>query len=197
MSDPARHSPSHFGKALDDLPASLRAVVQSNLKEGEEVLWLDQPIPKAYGQRFNGGLVAGVLLVMFVAFVTYLCAINPEPQPTSGYFFLGVLGLAGVAGCLAPLAGRWMARRTVYGVTDQRVFATSTWGLGLASWSLPWKETGKPVRWRWDDGRGSLVFPDWRPKAISDPDSSRHFGFHAAPDINRVYEIVVGCLKET
>ncbi|TWT99396.1 hypothetical protein Pla108_03330 [Botrimarina colliarenosi] len=181
------HAPNHF---LETLPVKLRGGVERLLDPDEELLWLGQPIPEAYGRRFIGCVVGGVLWLLFIALLAHSCASNPAPQPTSGYFFLGVLGLLGVAGCWMPLVGRWMARRTVYGVTNRRVFATSTWGLGLASWALPWEETGLPCRWRWHDGCGSLKFPDKRPRALADPDDSRHFGFHALPDVNRIYGLI-------
>jgi hypothetical protein len=147
--------PLQLGKSLGDLPASLQKLVKDQLKEGEQIRWLDQPVAKAYAWRKAGCAALGMVLSIISVFA--VIAILRSDQPFLENVPIIVFFVGGSLFSLsAPLWGYQLARRTVYVITDRRVACFAPWIVGGVRWSLPLVEIGGVIRSIWNGRTDSL-----------------------------------------
>ncbi|HEY9877032.1 MAG TPA: hypothetical protein V6D29_01190 [Leptolyngbyaceae cyanobacterium] len=113
------------------LPAKLRQTVDRELKAGEVIRWIEQPIARLFTRATTSIFVAGLLSLGFFGYFTYHWWKLPSSQ-SSDFASMGnfvqvggllVGGLCLMISCV-PLAVPFLswqaARQTVYLITDQR-----------------------------------------------------------------------------
>lgn len=113
------------------LPDGLRQTVEQELKPGETIRWIEQPIGRVFTPVTAGLLVAGLLGLGCFGYFTYTWWTMPWGSDArldsfSQWIKLGGLlvgGLCLLISCV-PLAMPWLtwkaARQTVYLITNQR-----------------------------------------------------------------------------
>lgn len=112
------------------LPARLRQTVDQELKAGEAIRWIEQPIARLFTRTTTSIFVAGLLSLGFFGYFTYHWLGLPSSQSNdaASWDFVQVGGLLVGGLCLllscVPLAVPFLswqaARQTVYVITDQR-----------------------------------------------------------------------------
>lgn len=145
------------------LPERVRALVEAELRPGEGLRWVDQPVP---GRMALGGLPALLFAIPWTAFALFwtwnAAQIScPNPSLESRIFpFFGVpFVLVGLGMFTTPLWLIGAARRTVYVVTDRRALVLSgNWLGGVTVRSFEPEKLGDLSRNQRADGSGDLVF---------------------------------------
>jgi hypothetical protein len=182
MNDDDRSRPG--GSSLADLPPEVAACVESELRDGEGLVWVGQPRPDLYAKASGCLVVFGIFFTGFAALcllVTFgigflLVGAGGGGLEIAGIPFLvfGLFGvpflLVGVALLTAPIWNRRWARRVCYLLTDQRAITwepTLLGGVTVRSFSRDW--LGSITRHENADGSGSLVFHEY---TVSDCDGS-------------------------
>ena len=188
------------------MPADLRdfglsarhcAMVQAELRPGEQVRWVGQPMAfrsivwgKCIGSLlFTGGL-GGLGGFVFYHLVT------GEPE-TGGFVLLFAYGLSllfvllFVAALLTPFVRLWLLRHTFYVITNQRALIA---GAGKESWPLSRRMVASNFQRK--DGSGNLVFASrWEdgPKGMG---RTVEHGFMNLRDVRLVEEILEKAIAE-
>lgn len=103
---------------------NLRSQISPELEHGEKLLWVGQPTPfrvlMQAPEELFGALVAVVLMgVIFTIFLPLSGAAVMSRQPPFA-FFLVIFLVIMAASLTRPLYEYFVARRTVYAMTDQR-----------------------------------------------------------------------------
>jgi hypothetical protein len=126
--------------ALDRLPAALRDSLLAEIDPGEELRWCGQPLPARLAKR---AVPLGVVIFLLIGFVAGACLGGgiqtwrelSDPAIVRGarnnlsitgavaiIAFGAILGLCALTALAAPLFARAKALRTVYALTNTRVF---------------------------------------------------------------------------
>lgn len=176
------------------LPERVRTLVEAELRPGEGLRWVDQPMPS---RMALSALPATLFAIPWTAFALFWVwgaskASAKAPGPGELFPLFGVpFVLVGLGMLTSPLWAMRAAARTVYVVTDRRaiVIASGVWG-GVSVRSF---EPEKLVDLRRDqrsDGSGSLVFG--QDEKISSKGGRRmvDYGFLAVRDVREAEEYV-------
>jgi hypothetical protein len=205
MSDDGRSRPT--GSSLADLPPEVAARVESELRDGECLIWAGQPRPDLYAKGSGCLVVFGIIFTGFAVLwliTTFgigflLVGAGDRAVEIAGIPFLvfGLFGLPflliGVGLLTAPFWNRKWARKVCYLLTDRRAL---TWeptifgGVTVRSFSRD--GLGSITRHENPDGSGSLVFHEYR---TSDGDVSTR-GFIHIDQVRCVEELVRRTLLE-
>lgn len=118
------------------LPAQLRREIEKELKVGESIKWIQQPIPRFFDFQSSASFFTGVPLIAFSIFWIYgtLGFKLPDFKAMSFQDFLAHFGnLSFLEGEILFFVGLWMlssplrewlkAFRTVYLITNRRAFS--------------------------------------------------------------------------
>ena len=119
------------------LPAKLRKEIEKELKVGESIKWIEQPIPRFFNFQSSASFFTGVPLIAFSIFWIYGTLGFKLPDLTKGISFQNFLAhfenLSFLEGEILFFVGLWMlssplrewlkAFRTVYLITDRRAFS--------------------------------------------------------------------------
>jgi hypothetical protein len=208
MNDDDRSRPG--GSSLADLPPEAAARVESELREGERLVWVGQPRPDLYAKGSGCLVVFGIFFAGFSALwllITLgigLFLVGPGgnglriagiPFLVFGLFGLPILLIA-VGLLTAPFWIKKRARRVCYLLTDQRAI---TWEPtlfgGVTVRSFNRDGLGRITRHENADGSGSLVFHEY---TVRDSDgSTTHWrGFLHIDKVRFVEELIRRTLLE-
>ena len=188
------------------MPADLRdfglsarhcAMVQAELRPGEQVRWVGQPMAFRsidWGNCIGAWLFTGVLggLGGFVFY--HLVTGEPEAGGFVLLFAYGLslfLGLLFVGALLTPFVRLWLLRHTFYVITNQRALIA---GAGKESWPLSRRMVASNFQRK--DGSGNLVFASrWEdgPKGMG---RTVEHGFMNLRDVRLVEEILEKAIAE-
>jgi hypothetical protein len=181
-----------LGKSLGDLPVSLQVLVKDQLREGEQIRWLDQPIAKAYAWRKAGCATLGAIwsVISVCAIIAILQSDQPllENVPTIVFFVGGSL-----CSLSAPLWGYQLARRMVYVITDRRVACFAPWIVAGVKWSLPLAEIGGVMRSIWN-GRTDSLHVTTSPVMVHVEDDG--YTMHCIPNAASVKELILQIISD-
>jgi hypothetical protein len=198
------------GHSLADLPPELAARVESELRDGEHLIWVGQPRPDLYARGSGCLVVFGLFFTAFAALwllVTLgigflLVGAGGGGLEIAGIPFLvfGLFGLPflliGLGLLTAPLWNRKWARKVCYLLTDRRAITWEpTLFRGVTVRSFSQDGLGKITRQENPDGSGSLVFHEYM---VSDSDGSttHRQGFMYIDHVRFVEELLRRTLLE-
>ena len=184
---------------LRDFGLSARhcAMVQANLRPGEQVRWVGQPMAFRsidWGNCIGAWLFSGVLGCLG-GFVFYHL-VTGEPEG-GGFVLLFAYGLSlflvllFVGALLTPFVRLWLLRHTFYVITNQRALIA---GAGKESWPLSRRMVASNFQRK--DGSGNLVFASrWEdgPKGMG---RTVEYGFMNLRDVRLVEEILEKAIAE-
>ena len=188
------------------MPADLRdfglsarhcAIVQSELRPGEQVRWVGQPMAFRsidWGNCVGAWLFTGVLGSLG-GFVFYHL-VTGEPEG-GGFVLLFAYGLSlifvllFVAAVLTPFVRLWLLHNTFYVITNCRALIV---GLGADSWPLSRRMVASNVQRK--DGSGNLVFATRWEDAPKEMGRTVEYGFMNLRDIRMVEGILEKTIAE-
>jgi hypothetical protein len=158
---------------MDELSEELTARVNSELQQGERLVWLGQPRP---GRLMWSSIPVVLFGIPWTAFSLFWMGAasgvlfeggTHEGPPGFGAFFIcfPLFGLPFVLIGLGMLSSPYwvyrQARRTCYALTNQRALIwTPKWNRSVEVRSFKAAELGKIVRRDYADGNGDLVFEE-------------------------------------
>ena len=108
-----------------NLSPACRQKLQEHLPEDEKLLWVGQPVPEPWASPAGFFVFFGAFWVSALLYV--LCSVGSPAMAFALIPFIGML--------LAPLFNKWMQRRTVYALTNQRARVLRYTVLGYISLS--------------------------------------------------------------
>ena len=188
------------------MPADLRdfglsarhcAMVQTDLRPGEQVRWVGQPMAFRsidWGNCIGAWLFSGVLGSLG-GFVFYHL-VTGEPEG-GGFVLLFAYGLSlifvllSVAAVLTPFVRLWLLHNTFYVITNCRALIV---GSGADSWPLSRRMVASNFQRK--DGSGNLVFATrWEdgPKGMG---RTAEHGFMNLRDVRLIEEILEKAIAE-
>jgi hypothetical protein len=155
---------------MNSLPAELQALINQELVEGEQIIWVGQPVPKKFARR-------AILLVIlalpptflgfaWIVFYIALLLANPEPDGSNvPSICMSSMGLApflsGLAGISLPYWLYRQAKRSCYAITNSRaiIWNAKLFG-GYSVRSFQPKQLKKCYRVEYSDGSGDLLLEE-------------------------------------
>jgi hypothetical protein len=191
------------------LPPELATRVESELSQGERLVWVGQPSPSLYRLRSIPLLIVGIFFLGFSVLWLVLTAgigligvgaagqADPAAEVGVGSFFgcfslVGLFPLAiGILLVTSPLWMGSMARKTVYAVTDRRaiIFEPQMFRtVQVRSYTAA--GLGTMSRVERGDGSGDLVFEEYTTRGSNNNTSTTRRGFLAIPNVHQVEELI-------
>lgn len=184
-----------FGKTLDELPDEVRRLLVEELDEGEEILWVDQPIPRRFAYRQIGTVLFGLLWTTFSLATTIAVLtgeIDGDLHPIGTPLFL-VIGATLIA---SPLWALRNAKRMAYALTPRRVIVVHPSLMRGAVESYAAADLVHPTWTSWQPGDyGSIEFANPRDTSCGDPDGP-WLQFNAISNVRRVKDLVKSVAAE-
>src|SRR5687767_9095305 len=180
------------------LPRETAARIDAELRPGERIVWIGQPIPGRFARKSIGMVLFGIpctaISVFWMIAAGSMSAQESDGARDSFDFFFPLLGLpfllGGVAMLCSPFWMRRQARRTAYVITDQRalILHARGWrGLALRSFEPEHLTTlrRRPNR----DGSGDIIFAR---RWIRTDEGNRfaHIGFFAIANAEQVENLI-------
>jgi hypothetical protein len=176
---------------------------QAELRQGEKMVWIGQPLMWLYRRKFIDHLLPGILVGAFAFCWIYgvLGGFSPNGITLRGGLYQWLFLLFGTPLVLQAAhslgAFLWLpvvARRTVYLLTDQRVIVFQ--GRLIRQTNIqsfvPARLTSI-VREERPDGNGNLIFEQFEEKAGSGTTTVRR-GFFAVAQVRELEETIVKTL---
>jgi hypothetical protein len=193
----------------EPLPPELTSRVESELAQGERLVWVGQPLPGLYRMRTIPLVVMGVCFggfsILWVACLVAMGLFGVEPEalghPAARVLFgieVSFLSLPGL-GALAcgiflitsPLWGVWMARRTLYALTARRAIIFGRQLLGTVRvHSYTAAGLGAMSRVECGDGAGDLLFEEYTTRGANNSTTTKRRGFLAIANVHQVEELI-------
>ncbi|MEZ6048303.1 MAG: hypothetical protein R3C11_22565 [Planctomycetaceae bacterium] len=178
---------------LHNLTDPLRLLVERELREGEHITWIGQPLPWKFGKLYIGLTLFGIPWTAFALFWMAGAAQFeiPDFQRKDDFFFLFGLPfvLIGFFMLTAPYWSMRKAKQTVYVMTTKRVILIEK-SLYVTISSFSPERLKSLRREEYPDGSGNLIFEQ---TITYNSDSDRittDKGFFALPDIKEVEDRV-------
>ncbi|MCA9071931.1 MAG: hypothetical protein KDA84_23545 [Planctomycetaceae bacterium] len=181
------------------LPPDLDNRVQSELRDGERLLWVGQPIPARYGRKGTPLMIFGGVFTAFSLFWIVMALTIGGFAGANGLGWIGLIfPLFGVpfvlvgAGMLsAPFWMKKLAAQTFYAITDRRVIL---WEAGLfgrmevRSYDPSQLKTIRRVEYA--NGEGDLILEEFVTYGRdSDGHRTRHRKLHGLMAIAHVRDV--------
>jgi hypothetical protein len=175
------------------LPDALRAAVEGELREGEHVTWIDQPIASRFLWTALPTLIFAVPWTAFSLFWTWSAYAMTRGRGAAGLAFAAFglpFVLAGLGMFTSPYWIRRAAQRTLYVLTDRRaIILVPTWR-GIRERSFEPAQLHDLRRTQRADGSGDLVFTTELTGYTRGRPLATAIGFQAVPDVRGVEDRV-------
>ena len=193
----------------EPLPPDLAARVESELAEGERLVWVGQPLPGLYRLRSIPLAFVGIFFVGFgLLWLTLTGAMAlvgagaaGQADPAAGVGVGGFMGCFALAG-LFPLAvgiglvtsPLWMgsmARKTLYALTDRRaiIFEPQLFRtVQVRSYTAA--GLGALARVERGDGSGDLVFEEYTTRGSNNTTATTRRGSLAVANVHQVEGLI-------
>ncbi|MCA9041771.1 MAG: hypothetical protein KDA65_15565 [Planctomycetaceae bacterium] len=146
---------------LQDLPERLRSHIERIVGEEEEILWVAQPIPWAYGMQHKSHLWKGLLVVVIAALVMagiYTNKLDVLQQHFNNILAAGIMSLiAGLCVFAHPFREICTARKVAYALTTKRAIKVTDGKRESVVW-CPLPLLINRVLQQNEDGSGNLLF---------------------------------------
>ncbi len=185
---------------LHSVEPHLRSAVQSEVRDGERLVWASQAVPRYFTGPAIGSVLFAIPWTGFAIFWTAMAfagtrqATGDDAISIGFRYFFPLWGvpfiLIGLGMFSAPF---WMARRlrrTVYAITDRRaiVFAPGSFG-SLKVQSFTADALASMERVERPDGSGDLIFEQYTQRRGSSTHTVRH-GFISVPRVRDVEDVL-------
>jgi hypothetical protein len=192
----------------DGLPPDVDARVRAELRDGERLIWVGQPVPGRFARRALPFVLFGVPWTAFALFWMGMAAFMMfgAGGNNGGFGFMACFPLFGLPFVLigfgmlsSPYWMRLQAKRTCYALTDRRaiIWSASLFG-SVEVRSYGPEALGKISRTEYPDGTGDLVLEE---VVTVGRDSDGHgttyrkrHGFLAIRNVRRVEELLRAAL---
>jgi len=177
------------------LPEPLRALVQAELRPGEGIRWLEQPIPARLARSAWPVVLLAIPWTGFALFWVWMAAQASCPNPSAEARMFPLFGvpfvLVGLGMFSSPYWVVRRARRTVYLLTDRRaVVLCAGWGSRVTVRSFEPEKLGDLRREQNADGSGDLVFGEDVRVGAKGRTRTVPYGFLAVCDVREAEEQV-------
>jgi hypothetical protein len=193
----------------EPLPPELATRVESELAQGERLVWVGQPLPGLYRLRSIPMAIIGIFFLGFsllwLALTGGLAVVGAgmagQADPAAGvgvgsfmgcFALVGLVPLAvGIGLVTAPLWMGSMARKTVYALTDRRaiVFEPQLFRtVQVRSYTAA--GLGAMSRVERGDGSGDLVFEEYTTRGSNNTTTTTRRGFLAIPNVHQVEGLI-------
>jgi hypothetical protein len=185
---------------ISELSPQLRSLVDAEVKSGERIMWLDQPIP---GRIARATIPIVLFAIPWTAFAIFWIAGASgfkRPDFSHGFGFFPLFGipflLVGVGMLSSPFWARRAARRCIYVLTDRRaIIIRGSWRGSVSVRSVEAEGLTDLQRKQNADGSGDLIFSqDIRPAGNGGRQLTA-VGFLAVRDVKSVEDRVRALVK--
>lgn len=181
------------------LPIELENRVQSELRDGERLLWVGQPIPARYGRKGIPLMIFGGIFTAFSLFWIVMAFSMGAFAGGNAFGWMGLIfPLFGLPFLLVGLgmltAPRWMkklASRTFYAITDRRVILWEAGLFGRMEVRSYYPDDLQSMRRvEYANGEGDLILEEYITYGRdSDGHRTRHPKRHGLMAIDQVREV--------
>ena len=140
----------------------LRSLINAELQRGEKLLWVGKPTPLRVVMQNREVVIVGVLLlivmicVLFIFPNAHVFSVNLVGLGFSFGWILLIFVLLGLTYFARPIYDYFMARRTIYAVTDRRALILK--GRLRGRKALSYRQLEQVKRRDQLNGRGDLIF---------------------------------------
>ena len=175
---------------LPALPLKLQSKVNGEIKPGESIFWAGQPNPN---RRMLAGFGLWLFFIPWTAFALFWMAMAGGLALIKGeggaFDFFPLFGLpfilVGIGGLLSPFWMRMGAKRTVYVITNQRVFTIS--GVFSTKYKSFHPEQIQFIeREEKSSGSGNLIFSRNTYRDSQGSSRTKEDGFYAVQNVKAV-----------
>jgi hypothetical protein len=182
----------------DTIPQTLQQLLRRELDPEERVVWAARPAPLSRAVASAGTFLFGVPFFSFAVFWTWGAtrAFNGPRTVENGvfsrlaYLWGAMFVLVGAAMLLSPLWAWWVARHTLYAVTDRRAIVIEAPLRGITVQSFSGERLRDVVRHEHSSGHGDLIFEREAIKGRRGRTVYRDVGFVGIADVKRVEELL-------
>jgi len=185
---------------ISELSPQLRTLVDAEIRSGERIIWLDQPIPGRMARSTLPIVLFGIPWTAFAIFWMAGASGFKRPDFSHGFGFFPLFGvpfvLIGFGMLSSPFWARRSSRRSIYVLTDKRaIVIRGTWRGSITVRSFERERLTDLQRKQNADGSGDLIFArDVR----RDSDGDRYstdVGFLGIRDVKNVEDMVRSLVK--
>lgn len=184
---------------LERMPDQLRSAIRGELVSGEQIVWIEQPIPSLYARRMLHVVYFGIPWTAAVLFVVSrdMAKLYHLGWSQVGFdvLFDWLFNLGFFVAGLAMLASSYLARRyagrLAYLVTNRRAIVVTAGLRGSFSVRSIWpRQLSLLHRRQHVDGSGDLVFLEAALPSTDEKPQPAEVGFFAIRDVKAVAEKV-------
>jgi hypothetical protein len=177
------------------LPPDISHLINSELRSGERILWIGQPIASQFAWRSYGIVLFGISWTAFAIFWMAGASGFKIPDFRQGQDFFPLFGVPFVLAGFGLLSSPyWMfrkARRTAYVVTDRRAIIFDSGLFGTVTIRSFEPEQLKDIRRvQRPDGTGDLIFKRSRATDAEGGRQPADCGFLAIAGVREVEEMI-------
>lgn len=178
---------------LWELPVRLRTLIEAELQEGEQIVWIGRPIPHRFGMRSLPIVLFGIPWTAFALFWMAGAAGFKIPDFKHDFDLFPMFGVPFVLVGFGMLSSPfWMmrkARNTVYLLTDRRAILFDG-GFSTTIRSFRPDRLTDLRRVQRPDGSGDLVFERRSSFGGESDQRQTDIGFLAIPEVKTVEDLV-------
>jgi hypothetical protein len=180
------------------IPSSLQALLARELARGERVVWLAQPAPVARVLASASTFLVGIPFLAFALFWTW-AATGGFASPWTAYSIVftrfaylwgGMFIVSGAAMLLSPVWAWWVARRTLYAVTDRRAIVIEMPLRQVTIRTFAGEQLATATRRENPSGRGDLIFDREASNGRRGQTVYRDIGFFGIEDVTAVQALL-------
>lgn len=192
VSSSSHEDPGHMHfRHSNKPPSDISSIVYAELRTGECVTWIGQPIPSRFARRSIGIVLFGIPWTAFALFWMAGASGFKMPDFSHGFGIFPLFGLPfilmGFGMLSSPYWMRRKARRTAYVITDQRAIILAGGAFGSITIRSFEPDRLKDIRRvQKPDGTGDLIFErTWASDGDGGKQSTDH-GFLAISDVRNI-----------
>jgi len=176
------------------LPEHLRSIVEHELDDGEQLLWLDQPKPVKFMLQTLPIVLFGIPWTAFAIFWMWGAAQGTKEADAPGPFKLFPLFglpfiLIGLGMLSSPLWAMKNAKKTAYAITDRRAIIFGG-GHGINIRSFRPDQLREVHRTQKADGCGDIIFKEYKIHDSEGHPRMKNIGFIGISNVRDVEDII-------
>jgi hypothetical protein len=182
----------------ESIPPALQQILRRELALGERVAWQARPAPLSRVLASAVTFLFGIPFFAFSVFATlsvtggFGSPRTPENNTANPFALLigGMFMLGGASMLLSPLRAWWLARRTLYAVTDRRALLIEARLRSTIVRSFSGVRLADVVRREDASGRGDLIFERDAAQGRHAQAVYRDIGFFGIEDVRGVAQLL-------
>ncbi len=181
----------------EQLPASLQQILQRELDPDELLIWQARPAPLSLVLASSSRFLFGIPFFAFSVFWTWMAtgglANGRTPHATGfgwfGFLWGGMFMLIGASMLLSPLWAWWVARHTLYAITDRRALLIEA-PFRRTIQTFADERLSTIVRRENASGSGDIIFERQASRGGKGRTVYRDVGFFGLTDAKRVEQLL-------